>query len=70
MISYQLPERTKVNLEVVNTMGRQVAILVNAEQDEGVYKVVLNAADWSAGIYYLRIVTDKETAVKKMLRIR
>jgi hypothetical protein len=70
MISYQLPERTKVNLEVVNTMGRQVAILVNAEQDEGVYKVVLNTAEWSAGIYYLRIVTDKETAVKKMLRIR
>jgi len=69
-VSYQLPERTKVSLEVMNTMGRQVATLVNAEQDEGVYKVSLNAEDWSAGIYYLRIVTDKATVTKKMLLIR
>jgi len=70
VIHYQLKERTNVKLEVMNTMGREVATLVNSEQPAGDYNVTFNAGDFPTGIYYLRIVTDKETVTKKMLRIR
>jgi agmatine/peptidylarginine deiminase len=69
-IHYQLPETTNVKLEVLNTFGTNVSTLVNAGQDEGAYNVTFNAGDYPAGIYYFRIVTDKETVTKKMLLIR
>jgi agmatine/peptidylarginine deiminase len=69
-IHYQLPERTNVKLEILNTLGKKVSMLVDAEQDAGAYNVTFNAGDFPAGIYYFRIVTDKETVTKKMLRIR
>jgi hypothetical protein len=70
VIHYQLPERTKVKLDVLNTLGTEVTTLVSAEQAAGVYNITFNAGDSPAGIYYFRIVIDKETVTKKMLRIR
>ncbi|HZX62444.1 MAG TPA: agmatine deiminase family protein [Bacteroidales bacterium] len=69
-IHYQLPDKAIVQLEILNTLGKEVAVLVNAEQAEGAYNVVFNAGDFPAGIYYFRIITDKETVTKKMLLIR
>ncbi len=70
VIHYQLLERTNVKLDIINTMGRQVATLVNSEQLAGGNNVTFNAGDLPSGIYYFRIVTDKETVTKKMLLIR
>ncbi|TRZ74807.1 MAG: T9SS C-terminal target domain-containing protein [Bacteroidetes bacterium] len=70
VIHYQLLERSNVKLDVMNTFGTKVATLVNVEQAEGAYNVTFNAGDLPAGIYYFRIVTDKETVTKKMFRIR
>ena len=70
VIHYQLPERTKVKLDVLNTLGTEVTTLVSAEQAAGVYNITFNAGDFPAGIYYFRIVIDKETITKKMLQIR
>jgi agmatine/peptidylarginine deiminase len=69
-IHYQLPGRTNVKMEVLNTLGKEVATLVSSEQDAGAYNVTFNSGDKPAGIYYYRIVTDKETVTKKMLLIR
>jgi agmatine deiminase len=69
-ILYHLPERTNVKLEVLSTYGTKITTVVDEEQDEGTYNVTFNAGDFPAGIYYLRIVTDKETVTKKILRIR
>jgi agmatine/peptidylarginine deiminase len=70
VIHYQLQERTNVKLDVLNTMGKEVTTLVSSEQLAGAYNVTFNAGDFPAGIYYFRIVTDKETVTKKMLQIR
>jgi agmatine deiminase len=69
-IRYRLTERSDVKLEVINTLGRQVATLVNTEQSEGIYNIPFNAGELPAGIYYIRIVTDKTTMTKKMLFVR
>jgi agmatine/peptidylarginine deiminase len=70
VIHYQLQERTNVKLDVLNTMGKEVTTLVSSEQLAGAYNVTFNAGDFPTGIYYFRIVTDKETVTKKMLQIR
>ena len=70
VIHYQLPGRTNVRMEIINTLGKEVATLVNSEQDAGIYNVTFNAGNLPAGIYYYRVMTDKVTVTKKMLLIR
>jgi agmatine/peptidylarginine deiminase len=70
VVHYQLPERTNVKLEVFNSLGKDVAMLVNSGQAAGIYNVPFNAGDLPAGIYYYRFVTGKGTVTKKMLLIR
>ncbi len=70
VIHYKMPERTSVKLKILNTLGKEVATLVNSEQAAGAYNVIFNAGDLPPGIYYFRIVTDKETITKKMMLIR
>ncbi|MFZ4414807.1 MAG: hypothetical protein ACOYOV_17105, partial [Bacteroidales bacterium] len=40
-----------------NILGQAIQTLVDAEQSEGTYKVVLNAADWMlySGVYMYQI---------------
>jgi agmatine/peptidylarginine deiminase len=70
VIHYQLPEKTNVRLEVMNTLGKAVAVLVSTEQDAGAYNETFNTANLPSGIYYYRLVTDKETVTKRMLLVR
>jgi len=70
IIHYQIPERTKVKLEILNTLGREIVTLVNSEQLADTYNVTFNAGDIPSGFYYLEITTDKETVTKKILLIR
>jgi hypothetical protein len=69
-IRYGLPERTSVMLEILNTFGKVIASPVNSIQDAGIYELSYDAGSLPSGIYYLRIITEKETVTKKMLRIR
>jgi hypothetical protein len=41
-ITYQLPKKGHVTLKVYNTLGKEVAELVNKAKEEGVYSVAFN----------------------------
>ena len=51
LISYQLKEKGFVSLKVYDMLGREVASLVNENQDEGKYSVIFNAANLPSGVY-------------------
>ena len=50
-ISYQIPNDGFVNLTVYNSLGQEVAVLVNRYQSIGRYTVQLNASNLSSSIY-------------------
>jgi len=58
-IRYDLPERTDVELSVVDVTGRQIALLVDAEQSAGFYSVSWDASDagsnLASGVYFVRL---------------
>ncbi|MEI6697166.1 MAG: T9SS type A sorting domain-containing protein, partial [Bacteroidota bacterium] len=56
-IVYTLPEQGKVKIILTNILGQAIQTLVDAEQSEGTYKVVLNASDLKlfSGIYMYQI---------------
>jgi len=54
-IRYELPVTGTVSLVIFNSLGEQVATLVNGVQDAGIYKFEWNASSLSSGIYFYRI---------------
>lgn len=54
-IRYGLPLRSHLTLEVFNTLGQQVALLRNGEQDAGYHEVQFNGSRLSSGVYFYRL---------------
>ncbi len=69
-IDFQLPERTKVNINVYNLLGQLVSTLVNEELDAGIYTAEFNGSDLSSGTYMYRFTAGSFTEVKKLILIK
>jgi len=69
-ISYQIPNDGFVNLTIYNSLGQEVAVLVDQQQSIGRYTVQFNANNLSSGIYFYRIASGEFNSVKKMLLVR
>jgi hypothetical protein len=59
-----------VRLIVFNTIGQEVAVLVDEQREAGVYTVPFNAAVLPSGVYTYRITAGEFTSTRKMLLIR
>lgn len=57
-ISYDLPSSTHVTLKIFDMTGREVAELVNKNQNAGSYSVQFNGSNFASGIYFYRIKAD------------
>jgi hypothetical protein len=66
-IRYGLPNRSLVTLTVFNTLGQQVALLQNGEQEAGYHEVRFDAKKLSSGLYFYRIQAGEFAATKRLL---
>jgi hypothetical protein len=69
-INYTLPVKSHVEIKVYDILGREVAKLVDADQDEGKYVINFNAAKLSSGIYIYAIRAGSYVNVKKMILLK
>jgi hypothetical protein len=69
-ISYSIPERTNVNLEIFNILGENIVKLVNRVQNAGVYSVTFDASHLSSGIYIYTLKTTSKIISKKMVLMK
>jgi hypothetical protein len=70
VISYQLAVKSDVRLTVYDIMGKEIAILVNQNQNRGSYKVDFKAGDLSSGIYFYKLETDGQSEIRKMILLK
>jgi hypothetical protein len=70
-INYSLPYNSKVTLEVYDLSGKLAAKLINNEfRTAGNYSVEFDGSSLASGIYYYKITTAKNTAVRKMILVK
>lgn len=68
IISYSLETPGRVSLKVYNSVGQEVATLINGKnQAAGYYNEIFDAGRFSKGIYHCVLTTDDKTIVKKLL---
>ncbi len=74
-IKYQIPlngknEMSNVKLSVFDILGKEIATLVNKQQQPGNYSVVFNGYNLPSGLYVYRLKVGKFSAVKKMMLLK
>jgi len=69
-IRFSIPVETEVHLNVYNTLGQEVAEIINGRLKEGYHEVEFDAGSLTSGIYFYRLEADKFVDVKKMIIIR
>ncbi len=69
-ISFGVPTRAFVSLEVFDVLGREVRNLVNGMQDPGRYSVDFDASRLSSGMYIYRLTSGRFTQAKKMMVVK
>jgi photosystem II stability/assembly factor-like uncharacterized protein len=69
-IGYILKVKTNVKLVLLNSLGEEVALLVNEEKDKGFHNVTLNAESLASGIYFYRLQVGDYVETKKMILIK
>lgn len=75
MIRYTLPEAVHVRVIVHDVEGRQVAVLVDEQQEAGARQVTWDGRDRTgrpvpSGLYFYRAEMGQEVMVRKMLMVR
>lgn len=69
-IQYSLVKNSHVTLRVFNTMGQEVATLVDKTQNAGKYMVDFDASNLASGIYLYKLETANQSVAKKMFLIK
>jgi hypothetical protein len=69
-IRYGLPQRSSVLLTVYNTLGQQVATLVQEEKQAGFHEVKFDGTSLSSGVYLCRMLAGDYFATKKLLLLK
>ncbi len=73
MIMYKLTSSTFVTLKVYNTLGNEVAILVNEYQNSGEHMAAFDAGktkELASGVYFYRLKANGLIQTRKMLLIK
>ena len=69
-ITYSISEAGLVTLLVYDTLGNEVARLVNENKGAGEYNVYFNASNLSNGIYLYRLQVNSNISIKKMVLLK
>ena len=69
-IHYQIPNAGHVMLKVYDMLGREVATLVNQEQEQGRYSAAFDASRLASGVYITRLTAGDYTKTLKMVLMK
>lgn len=69
-IRYSIPIDSRVTLKVYDTLGKEVATLVNEHKTAGNYTIRFSAGGLASGVYFYRIESGEFSAIKKLMIVK
>lgn len=69
-IRYSLPNRSRIQLVVFNTLGQEVGQPVNGEQEDGSHEVRFDGTGLAGGAYFFRLSAGGFVETKRFLLLR
>jgi hypothetical protein len=69
-LRYELPEYTHVRLVIYDLLGREVAVLVDRQQEPGVKTVTWDASQVASGIYFYRLAAGDRSFTRKLVVLK
>jgi hypothetical protein len=69
-IQYSVPHTARVQLTLYDMLGREMATLVDAQQEAGTHAFTFDASRLSSGIYFLRMQTGEFVSMIKMAYLK
>jgi hypothetical protein len=70
MISYSVPRRSLVDIEVYDALGSKVATLVDSEKSPGRYSIEFNGSELASGVYFITMRAGSYMNTRKMMMIK
>jgi aminopeptidase N len=69
-IRFTTSAASKTTLTIYNQLGQLVTELVNAELPAGIHEITWNATTSPSGVYFYKLISGKNVAVKKLLLMK
>ncbi|MEO8231036.1 MAG: T9SS type A sorting domain-containing protein [Ignavibacteriota bacterium] len=69
-IRFTLPQSSMLKISVYNTLGEEVANLVNETYEAGLHEIVFNAKNLTSGVYFLRMDAGSYTSTRKITLLK
>jgi hypothetical protein len=70
IIAIELKEKAFVSLDVFNSLGQRVAILMNHQMPAGSFNVPFDGSSLTTGVYLYRLQANGVTMAKKMILVK
>ncbi|MCP4633663.1 MAG: T9SS type A sorting domain-containing protein [candidate division Zixibacteria bacterium] len=70
IISFDVPLKSKVTLDIYNILGQRVATPVDKVMESGNHAVNFRGDNMASGVYFYRLRTDNFKSVKKMMLLK
>jgi hypothetical protein len=69
-ISFQIPVTGQVKLKVFDTLGNEVATIVDGMMEAGIHELEFNAAGITSGVYIYTLISGEFSQSQKMLLLK
>lgn len=69
-IKFSLQEASFVNLSIYDITGKKVSELINRRMQAGQYAEMWNASNFTSGVYFYVLSSDKFSSTKKMILLK
>lgn len=69
-VRFDIPKSGLVSLKIYDITGREVAVLVNGSLAPGQYEYTWDAAGFTSGVYFYRIVTEGYVHTMRMMLLK
>ncbi len=69
-VEFSLPKEGYTTLKVFNSLGKEVGTYHSGLTKAGSYKIVIDASEWTSGLYFYKIQSGSFSETKRMMLVK